>query len=212
MLNNYFAAAFLSLVVVCVPWTQMAAAGLYQADIPKCDKPAAASLDEMYKQLACHRSLQIARVHAYAAAGRFPLNTDFPGQLVPYFVDRLGTACAIGHLMRLDGREQLVNRIATSCNHVRIADVDHGPLVDWIRNSGLTQEECALIQPSYATIEDYRQGSQWQNEVARLPSTLRRSRRPWRASRRRVWARRSLPRLKRSSIVIPPTQRSATVL
>ena len=85
-----------------------------------------------------------------------------------HFVDRVGTACAVGHLMRLDGQEELVGRIAANSNHVRIEDVDRGPLIDWIGSSGLTQEECALIQPSYATIEDYRLARPWQDEVERL--------------------------------------------
>jgi hypothetical protein len=107
-------------------------------------------------------------LHDYAAAGTFPLNTDFPGKLVPYFADKAGTACAVGHLMRLDAQQDLVASIASCRNHIRIENVRGGPLLDWIRDSGLTHGECALIQPSYATIEDYRQGRQWQDEVARL--------------------------------------------
>ena len=34
-------------------------------------------------------------------------------------------------------------------NHVRVPDVKEGPLVDWVLQSGLTQEECARIQPTY---------------------------------------------------------------
>jgi len=41
-------------------------------------------------------------------------------------------------------------------------------LLEWIRGSGLTKDECALIQPSYATIEDYRRGRAWQDEIVRL--------------------------------------------
>jgi hypothetical protein len=126
------------------------------------------SLERTYHSLAANRGRQIARLHDYAAAGTFPLNTDFSGQLVPYFVDKIGTACAVGHLMRLDGQTELVKSIASTTNHVRIENVHAGPLLDWIRDSGLTQDECALVQPSYATIEDYRHGRPWQDEVRRL--------------------------------------------
>ncbi len=126
------------------------------------------SLEETYRALAARRVRHIARLHDYAAAGKYPLNTDFPGRLVPYFVDKAGTACAVGHLMRLDGQQQLVNSIASSTNHVRIENVHEGPLLEWIHDSGLTQDECALIQPSYACIEDYRRGRPWQDEIARL--------------------------------------------
>ncbi|WP_442484444.1 tetratricopeptide repeat protein [Aeoliella sp. SH292] len=137
---------------VCVPGTSLASG----------------TLKRLYDELANRRATHIARLHEYAARGDFPLNKDFPGQLVPYFVDEAGIACAVGHLMRLDGEAPLVASIASTTNHVRIADVDQGPLIEWIGNSGLTKEECALIQPSYATIEDYRRGQPWQDEIARL--------------------------------------------
>jgi len=134
---------------------------------PICDS-GLGSLERTYHGLAANRERQIVRLRDYAMAGTFPLNTDFPGRLVPYFVDKVGTACAVGHLMRLDGQRELVERIASITNHIRIENVHDGPLLDWIHDSGLTQKECALIQPSYATIEDYRQGRPWQDEVARL--------------------------------------------
>ncbi len=126
------------------------------------------SLDITYRELAKRRAENIARLHVYAGTGTFPRNTDFPGQLVPYFVDRLGTACAVAHLMRLDGEDHLVRSIASSTNHVRIESVHNGPLLEWIRDSGLTKGECALIQPSYAAIEYYRPDPAWQDEIVRL--------------------------------------------
>lgn len=126
------------------------------------------SLDITYGRLAIRRTQNIARLRDYANTGTFPRNTDFPGRLVPYFVDRLGTACAVGHLMQLDGKAHLVETIASDTNHIRIQNTHDGPLLEWIYSSGLTRDECALIQPSYATIEDYRQGREWQDEIARL--------------------------------------------
>ena len=126
------------------------------------------SLDDLHAQLTARRHAQIERLHSYAATGRFPRNLDFPGQLVPYFVDAYGTACAVGRLAQLDGLNADVAHIAATNNHIRIADVHAGPLLDWILDSGLTQAECALIQPSYACIEDYRRGRQWQDELTRL--------------------------------------------
>jgi hypothetical protein len=125
-------------------------------------------VDAIYADLVSRRHLQIARLQAYAADGRFPRNRDFPGQLVPYFVDASDSACAVAHLMRLDGQTAIVKSVAATDNHIRIENVARGPLIDWIRDSGLTQAECALIQPSYATIEDYRQHRPWQDEQQRL--------------------------------------------
>ncbi|MCI0352125.1 MAG: HEAT repeat domain-containing protein, partial [Acidobacteriales bacterium] len=146
------------------PLTQSAAAKQFQPT----REIGLGSVEKTYNTLAASRVRHIARLHDYAAAGTFPLNTDFPSRLVPYFVDKAGTACAVGHLMRLDGQQDLVARIASNTNHIRIESVHDGPLLDWIHDSGLTQDECALIQPSYAKIEDYRRGRQWLDEVARL--------------------------------------------
>jgi hypothetical protein len=41
---------------------------------------------------------------------------------------------------------------ASGNNHLRLKDLDDGPLMEWVLNSGLTLEECALIQPHYAYI------------------------------------------------------------
>ena len=126
------------------------------------------SLDVVYERLAAQRRTNLVRLRKYAAEGKFPLNSDFTDQLVPYFVDELGTACAVGHLMRLDDHGQLVEAISLEANHVQIEDVRKGPLVEWILKSGLTQEECALIQPSYADLGSYRRNRNWHDEIARL--------------------------------------------
>lgn len=104
---------------------------------------------ELYERLALRRAEQIARLHDYAARGEFPINTYISSRRVPVFVDRGGTACAVGHLMRCSGADETVSAIARANNHVRVMDVTNGPLVEWILASGLTQEECALIQPTY---------------------------------------------------------------
>jgi hypothetical protein len=104
---------------------------------------------ETYLNLEHKRQIQISRLRAYATRGVFPANTDFVGQRVPYFVDNFGTACAVGHLMLEDGKREVVEDVRRNNNHVRIRDIKNGPVLDWIINSGLTQEECARIQPAY---------------------------------------------------------------
>lgn len=106
-------------------------------------------LGDWHQYLAQQRRTQIDRLRAYIDRGEFPRNADFSFQLTPYFVDDAGIRCAVGHLMERDGWRRDVERIARENNHVRVADVTSGPLVEWIRTSGLTQEECARIQPSY---------------------------------------------------------------
>jgi hypothetical protein len=94
------------------------------------------------------RRRAIARLHEYRTAGRFPRNHRVLGH-IPTFVDEHGTACAVGFLMQRSGHDELVEEIVRTDNHVYIEHITEGPALDWIRFSGLTQEECAVIQPSY---------------------------------------------------------------
>src|SRR6059036_429146 len=45
------------------------------------------------------RAKNLAVLHAYWVRGVFPVNTDFPGRHVPYFIDRYGTRCAMAYLI-----------------------------------------------------------------------------------------------------------------
>jgi hypothetical protein len=84
----------------------------------------------------------------YIQAGRFPRNEEVEGE-TPIFVDARGAPCAVAYLMLKAGREDLVRQVVEEDNYIRIGEVREGPVLDWIRGSGLSQEECAAIQPSY---------------------------------------------------------------
>ena len=99
--------------------------------------------------LAHNRQLQIKRLRDYMNRGLFPLNEGQSPDAVPIFVDRHKTHCAVGHLMHVDGKDAEVAQIVNANNLVRIRSVEGGDMVRWIRTSGLTQEEAAMIQPAY---------------------------------------------------------------
>src|SRR3989441_9787831 len=89
-------------------------------------------------------------LHAYWVRAVFPKNTGFPGQMMPYFVDRNGTRCAMAYLIEQSGHGDLVARVAATNNNARIRELKSDPeLVAWLRENGLTAGEAALIQPSY---------------------------------------------------------------
>jgi hypothetical protein len=100
--------------------------------------------------LAARRASQIRRLRRYQIRSQFPLNEGQADHAVPIFVDAHDTACAVGHLMRQSGWGDAVASIQKANNFVYVTDVRDGPLVDWVLVSGLTQEEAALIQPSYS--------------------------------------------------------------
>lgn len=126
------------------------AAELFHDDTWREGRPSGSgNREELRRMLAANRERQIRRVHAYAARGRFPRNTEFPGERLPHFLDDRGVPCAVAHLMIEDGRRADVERIARENNLVRVVDVQSGPLLEWVLGSGLLQEEAARIQPAY---------------------------------------------------------------
>ena len=89
-------------------------------------------------------------LHAYWVRAVFPKNTGFPGQMMPYFVDRNGTRCAMAYLIEQSGHGDLVARVAATNNNARIRELKSDPeLVAWLRDNGLTAAEAAHIQPQY---------------------------------------------------------------
>lgn len=102
-------------------------------------------------RLAARRQLQIDRLQAYANAGVFPINDTRPG-LLSQLLDGRGNPCAMAHLMTLDGRGALIQRLARTENSIELGDQRHGPVHDWILASGLTHAEVAYIQePDFFT-------------------------------------------------------------
>lgn len=109
--------------------------------------------------LAHNRKTQIARLRFYTERGLFPINEGQATSAAPIFVDRRGTHCAVGYLMHVDGKDQEVANVVSADNLVEVMDAELAGLTNWIRTSGLTREEAAMIQPGYpidlnATFED----------------------------------------------------------
>ncbi|MCR9159512.1 MAG: Kazal-type serine protease inhibitor family protein [Nannocystaceae bacterium] len=95
------------------------------------------------------RAANLDRLHAYRLAGVFPHNDDFIGQRVPYFIDDDGVRCAVGHLVVESGHADVAEEIRAQENNALLEDMTHPALPGWIAASGLTAQECAMIQPSY---------------------------------------------------------------
>lgn len=103
---------------------------------------------EIYTALALARQKRLADLAAYTEAGDFPTNTLIAAA-TPCFMGANGVYCALGYLMVQDGRQATVDAIVAADNNIRLADHPQNPASEWILRSGLTFEECALIQPSY---------------------------------------------------------------
>lgn len=91
----------------------------------------------------------IDRLSQYREAGIFPQNT-YSDQRHPYFIDEVGTACAVGHLLIESGEQALAQQIAREHNGAYLMELlDRAALVHWAGEAGFTSEELALIQPGY---------------------------------------------------------------
>lgn len=98
-----------------------------------------------------HRASLIDTLRAYRDRGVFPHNYDFPGQAVPYFVDRkTGTLCAVANLLASTGRRDIVDRVAATNNNVWVAQLaGDSAFTHWLDDNGLTLDEAARIQVPY---------------------------------------------------------------
>lgn len=96
------------------------------------------------------RARALSSLHAYSVRSAFPQNTDFPGDALPYFIDRRGRRCAMAYLIEQSGGRDLVARVAATHNNARISELKDDPkLVAWLSENGITLAEAARIQPTY---------------------------------------------------------------
>ena len=111
--------------------------------------------------LAARRAQMIAWLHDYAAAGQFP--QDPSGHPLSVFEDGRGVRCPMAELIYRSGHGDLVDQVARTHNDLRLADVHDGPLYAWMLESGLTQEEIAMVQGAM-TVEEM----QWREQGGQL--------------------------------------------
>ncbi|MFT5860346.1 MAG: hypothetical protein ACI865_002456 [Flavobacteriaceae bacterium] len=109
-------------------------------------KKGTANLTETQKT---NRANALNLLHDYWVAGKFPSNLDYPDERKPCFRDRNGNICAVGHLVDKTGNSSLVDDIEREQNYDYIFDIESLELAEWIAESGLSNEECAMIQPTY---------------------------------------------------------------
>jgi hypothetical protein len=98
------------------------------------------------------RSLLLEEVEHYARAGSFPRN-HVAADETPVFVDSQGTLCAVAHMMRATGAEQLLARVKEQANLKRVSSfLSIAGVREWLEACGISAEEAAAIQPGYQTV------------------------------------------------------------
>lgn len=97
-----------------------------------------------------NRKYAIQYLREYRLRGKFPRNIQFPGQDVPHFIDSFGTACAVGYLMIRSGFFHVAQKVSKNENFAFVREIKTPEAHLWIAQSGLSVDECAMIQPTYS--------------------------------------------------------------
>src|SRR6185503_4294446 len=169
-------AASIFFIVGCAA---VALAGSAQG-VSASDRPA--SLDARLRaKLGEQRERMIDRLHEYWTRGDFVQNPDPKGGPGNFILDGRGKPCPLASIIIESGRRDLVEEAARKNNNVKIVDLRDGPVVDWILSSGLTQEECILIQqPSRsgeaaAPMVRRQESERLEDKLSQVEQTLRES-------------------------------------
>jgi hypothetical protein len=102
-----------------------------------------------------NRKTMLDLLHDYRTAGVFPKNYDFPDQRIPCFIDKDGRICAVGYLIEQTAGRHAAEEINSKFKYEYLLAMNDQRIDDWIDASGLTKEECAMIQPTYGPGPNY---------------------------------------------------------
>lgn len=107
------------------------------------------NVSHLSPELQQRRLLMLDLLHEYWKQAHFPKNEQYPGERRPCFIDASGAICAVGYLIEQTADRNLAECINAKHQFDYIQDMTLKELCDWVNTSGLTSEECAMIQPSY---------------------------------------------------------------
>ncbi len=94
-------------------------------------------------------------LHDYWTAGIFPRNYEYADKRVPCFIDKDGRICGVGYLVEQTAGRQTAEEINNNNKYDKILAMNNKTVDSWIVASGLTKEECAMIQPNYGPSPTY---------------------------------------------------------
>jgi hypothetical protein len=108
------------------------------------------STDGMPAEMVEKRKHLLHLLDEYAMAGKFPANYDYTDERKPCFIDRDHNICAVGYLVEQTAGRDAAIAINKKHQYETISEMKDDPLLKgWVAQSGLTLEECAMIQPTY---------------------------------------------------------------
>ena len=88
-------------------------------------------------------------LNEYWTAGVFPKNYDHPDKRIPCFIDKNGNICAVGYLIEQTAGRKIAEEINSNFKYEYLLAMNDQTVDSWVQSSGLTKQECAMIQPAY---------------------------------------------------------------
>ena len=87
-------------------------------------------------------------LNSYWRNGVFPKNI-YHKDRTPYFIDHLGTHCAVGHLLKSSGFGNVAKDISELNNYIQVNQIKDKRIDEWTSLYGFSKSELAWIQPFY---------------------------------------------------------------
>jgi hypothetical protein len=106
-------------------------------------------VSKLTKEQQQNRLKTLALLNKYWTAGIFPKNYTYPNKRIPCFIDKDGKICAVGYLIQQSVGRQIAEEINTKFKYEYLLAMNEQTIDSWVQSSGLTKEECAMIQPTY---------------------------------------------------------------
>lgn len=100
-------------------------------------------------ELQANRNHLLNLLHDYRTTGLFPKNYDYANQRKPCFIDKDGNICAVGYLLEQTTSREIAKNVSSKYKYDELLSMNDQSIDNWISSSGLTKDECAMIQPTY---------------------------------------------------------------
>jgi len=105
--------------------------------------------DHLTAEQRSNRSHYLDLLRKYRKDGNFPHKDGHPDNRRPTFIDKNGNICAVGYLVSRTLGRDVATKINREYKYAYIQQIDHPVFTKWVKSSGFTLRELAMIQPMY---------------------------------------------------------------
>ena len=88
-------------------------------------------------------------LNGYWQQGEFPSDFEHDDARRPCFIDRRGTLCALGFLMKETEGLETAQAVNDGHQFAYVSEMSLPALALWADRYGLSRRECAMVQPTY---------------------------------------------------------------